>query len=64
MWNLLLGAQVPVQRSQGLKPTLKQGSMERAAGLFRGLVDETRLTPADGRLSIAVKGNLAGSYEP
>ena len=45
----------------GLREALSQpDTRPHAADLLRGLVDEIRLTPTDGALTIAVKGNLAG----
>ncbi len=45
----------------GLRDALaKPESRSQAADLLRGFVDEIQLTPADGILTIAVKGNLAG----
>jgi hypothetical protein len=46
---------------RGFREALAQpDSRVQAADLLRGFVDEIRLTPEDGTLSIAVKGNLAG----
>ena len=46
---------------EGLREALSQPeSRSQAADLLRGFVDEIRLTPNEGELAIAVKGNLAG----
>ena len=54
-------AEVYREKVLGLRDALTQPDIQtKAADLLRGFVDEIRLTPQDGTLAIAVKGNLAG----